>query len=195
MSKDLQLPDDRVLVVGLGNPGAKYVGTRHNIGFDAVANLASLWGVSLSSQKWDAVLGEGLNGRRRVGLLLPQTFMNRSGQSVARAMTFWKLEPSALIVVHDDLDLEPGTIRVKLGGGHGGHNGLRSIDTLLGTNAYLRVRLGIGRPEHRGQVTSWVLGRFDDIDAADALRTNGAKAIDTLVQLGLREAQNQLHSR
>ena len=180
------------LIVGLGNPGARYANNRHNIGFRVVEQLAD--GATFRDKFGGRIARVTLAGEPAV-LLMPQTFMNRSGQSVARAMTFWKLEPSALIVVHDDLDLEPGTIRVKLGGGHGGHNGLRSIDTLLGTNAYLRVRLGIGRPEHRGQVTSWVLGRFDDIDAADALRTNGAKAIDTLVQLGLREAQNQLHSR
>ena len=133
------------LFVGLGNPGAKYAGNRHNIGYMAVDRIAADHGFGPWRSKFQGVISEGRLGREKVILLKPETFMNLSGQSVGEAMRFHKLEPADVIVFHDELDLAPGKCRLKTGGGHAGHNGLRSIHAHIG-EAYDRVRLGIGHP-------------------------------------------------
>jgi PTH1 family peptidyl-tRNA hydrolase len=131
-----------------------------------------------------------------VVLLAPQTYMNLSGESVRPALSFWKLTPDAVIALHDDIDLPPGRVRLKLGGGHGGHNGLRSMDQHLGTPNYFRIRLGVGRPVH-GEVSDWVLGRFGTAERglADQLVDLGADAVEALLSFGLLEAQNRIHAR
>lgn len=147
------------LWVGLGNPGAKYAGNRHNIGFMALDRVADDHGFGPWKSKFQAELTEGRLGRDKVILLKPQTFMNLSGQSVGEAMRFYKLTPEDVIVFHDELDLAPGKLRVKSGGGHAGHNGLRSIHQHIGAE-YDRVRLGIGHPGHKDKVASYVLNDF-----------------------------------
>lgn len=147
------------LFVGLGNPGAKYARNRHNIGFMALDEIASVPGFSPWRTKFNAKLTEGRLGRGKVILLKPETFMNRSGQSVGEAMRFYKLTPDAVTVFHDELDLAPGKVRVKQGGGHAGHNGLRSIHDHIGAD-YARVRLGIGHPGHKDRVAGYVLSDF-----------------------------------
>ena len=152
------------LLVGLGNPGAQYAGNRHNIGFMAVDAIAAAHGISTWKTKHGGLLAEGSVGDERVLILKPQTFMNKSGDSVQQVARFYKLTPADIIVFYDELDLAPGKVRVKVGGGNGGHNGLRSIDPQLGLD-YKRVRLGIGHPG-KENVTHHVLGDFAKADKA-----------------------------
>ena len=152
------------LWVGLGNPGAKYAGNRHNIGWMAVDRIASEHGFAPFRAKFQGALSEGVLGSEKVLLLKPETFMNLSGQSVGEAMRFYKLTPEDVTVFHDELDLAPGKVRVKQGGGHAGHNGLRSIHQHIG-EAYGRVRLGIGHPGHKDRVSGYVLSDFAKADA------------------------------
>ncbi len=147
------------LFVGLGNPGAKYAGNRHNIGFMALDRIASDHGFAPWKAKFQAELSEGRLGSEKVMLLKPMTFMNLSGQSVGEAMRFFKLTPDDVTVFHDELDLAPGKVRLKQGGGHAGHNGLRSIHQHIGPD-YARVRLGIGHPGHKDRVAGYVLADF-----------------------------------
>jgi PTH1 family peptidyl-tRNA hydrolase len=151
------------LWVGLGNPGAKYAANRHNIGWMAVERIASDHGFSPWRGKFRGSLCEGTLGGEKVLLLRPETFMNLSGQSVGEAMRFYKLAPGDVTVFHDELDLAPGKCRVKSGGGHAGHNGLRSLHQHMG-EAYHRVRLGIGHPGHKDRVASYVLSDFAKSD-------------------------------
>lgn len=147
------------LWVGLGNPGGKYAGNRHNIGYMALDRIAEDHGFSPWRAKFQGSLSEGRFGSEKVALLKPETFMNLSGQSVGEAMRFFKLEPGDVTVFHDELDLAPGKVRVKTGGGHAGHNGLRSLHAHIGAD-YARVRLGIGHPGHKDRVSAYVLSDF-----------------------------------
>ncbi|WP_323779731.1 aminoacyl-tRNA hydrolase [Thalassovita sp.] len=151
------------LWIGLGNPGAKYAGNRHNIGFMALDRIAEDHGFAPWRTKFQGQLSEGKLGREKVILLKPETFMNLSGQSVGEAMRFYKLTPADVMVFHDELDLAPGKCRVKQGGGHAGHNGLRSIHQHIGAD-YGRVRLGIGHPGHKDRVAGYVLSDFAKAD-------------------------------
>lgn len=151
------------IFVGLGNPGAKYAGNRHNIGFMALDRIAGDHGFGPWKAKFQGQLAEGMLGREKVLLLKPETFMNLSGQSVGDAMRFYKLDPADVTVFHDELDLAPGKCKVKTGGGHAGHNGLRSIHAHIG-EAYRRVRLGIGHPGRKELVAAYVLHDFHKAD-------------------------------
>ena len=157
------------LVVGLGNPGADYAQTRHNAGFWFCARLAESLGVSLSRE----ARFHGLAGQARaagIWLLQPQTFMNRSGQSVSALMRFYRITPAEMLVVHDELDIPPGQLRLKFGGGLGGHNGLKDITAHLGTQDYWRLRVGIGHPGDKNEVANYVLKppRREEREAMDA---------------------------
>jgi PTH1 family peptidyl-tRNA hydrolase len=147
------------LIVGLGNPGSRYLWTRHNAGFMVLDTLSHQTGIALIGKKFSALSGEGLWAGHSLIFLKPQTFMNLSGRSVSGAAGFYKIFPEEIVVVHDDLDIPFGRIRIKKGGGHGGHNGLRSIISLLGTRDFNRLRIGIGRPAH-GDVVDYVLNPF-----------------------------------
>jgi|TARA_B110000091_G_C13748657_1_gene446654 PTH1 family peptidyl-tRNA hydrolase len=152
------------LIVGLGNPGAKYAHNRHNIGFMAVDEIASAHGFSPWRTKFQGQVSEGHIGSDKVILLKPETFMNLSGQAVGEAARFHKIAPADVIVFHDELDLAPAKIRVKTGGGHAGHNGLRSIHQHIGPD-YDRVRMGVGHPGHKDAVAGYVLRDFPKADA------------------------------
>ncbi len=152
------------LFVGLGNPGSKYARNRHNIGFMALERIAQDHGFGPWKSKFQAEIAEGRLGGQKVLLVKPQTFMNRSGQSVGEAMRFYKLDSTDVTVFHDELDLAPGKVRVKAGGGHAGHNGLRSIHDHI-SPAYDRVRLGIGHPGRKEMVSPYVLSDFAKADA------------------------------
>lgn len=147
------------LFVGLGNPGARHAGNRHNIGFMAVDRIAADHGFGPWRAKFQGQVAEGRLGAEKVVLLKPETFMNLSGQSVGEAMRFYKLEPPDVTVFHDEIDLAPGKCRVKQGGGHAGHNGLRSLHGHIGED-YRRVRLGVGHPGHKDRVPGYVLHDF-----------------------------------
>lgn len=151
------------MIVGLGNPGNEYAGNRHNIGAMAVDEIARRHGFSPFKSKFQALIADGTIDGARVLLLRPQTYMNRSGDSVAAAAKFYKIPLDQITVIYDELDLVPGKVRVKTGGGTGGHNGLRSIDPQIG-NGYHRVRLGIGHPGHKDLVSRWVLSDFAKAD-------------------------------
>ncbi len=147
------------LWVGLGNPGGKYAMNRHNIGFMALDRIAEDHGFAPWRGKFQGSVSEGRLGSEKIVLLKPETFMNLSGQSVGEAMRFYKLTPADVVVFHDELDLAPGKLRVKTGGGHAGHNGLRSIHAHIGAE-YKRIRLGIGHPGHKDRVSGYVLSDF-----------------------------------
>ena len=169
------------LFVGLGNPGGKYAGNRHNIGFMALDRIAADHGFAPWRKGFQGLVSEGRLGAEKVVLLKPETFMNLSGQAVRAAADFYKLDPAGIVVFHDELDLAPGKARVKAGGGHAGHNGLRSIHAHLG-EAYGRVRLGIGHPGHKDAVAAYVLHDFAKADQDwldDLLRgiSDGAPAL------------------
>ncbi|MBU3029332.1 aminoacyl-tRNA hydrolase [Paracoccus marinaquae] len=169
------------LIVGLGNPGAKYTANRHNIGFMAVDRIAADHGLGPWKARFQGLAAEGRLGEARVTLLKPQGFMNLSGQAVGEAMRYLKLAPEDVTVLHDELDLAPGKCRVKRGGGHAGHNGLRSIHQHIGAE-YDRVRLGIGHPGHKDRVAGYVLSDFAKADQDwldDLLRgvSDGAAAL------------------
>ena len=151
------------LFVGLGNPGAKYAGNRHNIGFMAIDRIAADHGFAPFRARFQGRASEGRLGSEQIILLKPDTFMNLSGQSVRAAMDFYKLTPADIVVFHDELDLAPGKCRTKIGGGHAGHNGLRSLHAHIG-DAYARVRLGIGHPGHKDKVAPYVLSDFAKAD-------------------------------
>ena len=169
------------LWVGLGNPGAKYAGNRHNIGFMALDRIAADHGFPPWRSKFQGLVSEGRIGDARIVLLKPETFMNLSGQSVGETMRFHKIAPEDVTVFHDELDLAPGRCRVKTGGGHAGHNGLRSLHSHIG-ETYQRVRIGIGHPGHKDRVSGYVLSDFAKADKEwldDLLRgiSDGAPAL------------------
>lgn len=153
------------LVAGLGNPGAKYERNRHNIGFSAVESIAGKFGTSPWVKKFRGEICESRIAGTRIFLLKPQTFMNLSGESVVAASQFYKIPPENIIVIYDEIDLLPGKLRVKKGGGNGGHNGLKSIDAHIGKE-YWRVRVGIGRPLHKDDVANYVLDNFSKEEMA-----------------------------
>lgn len=155
---------DIFMLVGLGNPGSRYENNRHNIGFMAVDEIVRRHRFSAWRKKFDGLICDSVIGDTRVYALKPQTFMNLSGNAVQALAAFYKIRPENIIVFYDELDLVPGKLRVRQGGGANGHNGLKSIDAHLGQN-YWRVRLGIGRPPEKEQVTSYVLGDFSKSDA------------------------------
>jgi peptidyl-tRNA hydrolase, PTH1 family len=179
-----------LLVVGLGNPGRQYERTRHNLGWLVVDELARRQEGSWRS-KFSGMLSETRLGDLRLALLKPETYMNESGRSVGAAMRFFKVEPESLLVVHDDVDLEPGRLQARRGGGLAGHNGLRSLSQHLGTQDFLRLRIGVGRPG-RGDprsVSDWVLSGFKPEDDVEALVSRAADAVEMTALEGLDAAQ------
>ena len=185
----------RTLIVGLGNPGAQYARTRHNIGFMVIDRLAQRIGVSVTSTKFKGFWAGGQLAGGAVTLLKPQTYMNLSGASVQPAMAFYGVGLEDVIVVHDELDLEAGVLRLKQDGGHGGHNGLRDIIAKCGGKAFFRVRCGVGRPAH-GSAADWVLSAFgaDQEALRDQMVEQACDAIETLLKEGLAQAQNRFHA-
>lgn len=152
------------LIVGLGNPGPKYETTRHNAGFLVLDMLVDKNGLTPVGNKFSGELFKGRAFGCDVIAIKPMTFMNLSGKSVSQVCNFYKIKPADIIVVFDDIDMEPGKIRFRAGGGHGGHNGIRSIIDCLGTKDFARLKIGVGRPSGQMDVSSWVLGRFDEAE-------------------------------
>ncbi|ANA12988.1 MULTISPECIES: aminoacyl-tRNA hydrolase [Acetobacter] len=158
-----------LLWVGLGNPESSMRRHRHNVGFMAVEAIARKYGFTPWRNRFKGEVAEGRIGRQKVLLLLPMTYMNKSGESVQEAAAFYKIAPENITVFHDELDLAPGRLRIKRGGGAAGHNGLRSTDKMLGTPEYWRVRIGIGHPGVKERVHGWVLGNFTETDRQEWL--------------------------
>ena len=185
-----------LLVAGLGNPGREYARTRHNIGFMVCDELARRHGGSFRS-KFSGELAEVRLDGRKAALLKPQTYMNESGRSVAAAARFFKLPPEQLLALHDEADLEPGRLQARLGGGLAGHNGLRSLAQHLKTQEFLRLRIGVGRPERDDPrpVADFVLSPFDEHVDVEGLVARAADAVETLAREGLEETQNRFNER
>src|SRR5512132_2217893 len=183
-----------LLVAGLGNPGREYARTRHNIGWLVVDELARRHDGSFRS-KFSGRLAELRLGDRRLALLEPETYMNESGRSISAAARYFKVLAQALLVVHDDVDLEDGRLQARLGGGLAGHNGLRSIAQALGTQEFLRLRIGVGRPGRgdRRSVADYVLAPFAPETDVDALVSRSADAVESLVREGLDATQQRFN--
>jgi peptidyl-tRNA hydrolase, PTH1 family len=185
------------LIAGLGNPGTKYATTRHNIGFLVVQQFAGNSGISLKKNGFQGVYGVGRAAGAETTLLLPQTFMNRSGVSVAAACRSLDVEPHDLIVVHDDIELPFGALRIRSGGGHGGHNGIRSIREVLGTGDFVRLKVGVGRPPAGGDVSGWVLAHFgaEERKGLDTILEACVAALETVLSAGVSQAMNEFNNR
>ncbi|WP_460957113.1 aminoacyl-tRNA hydrolase [Parasphingorhabdus pacifica] len=183
------------LIVGLGNPGPRYAGNRHNIGFLVADELADRVGGKFKVHKSSAEVVEGRLGGTRTVLAKPRSYMNLSGGPVAGAVKFFKVDPESIIVIHDELDLPYGTVRLKRGGGDNGHNGLRSITKSLGTKNYTRVRFGVGRPPGRMDAADYVLKDFSGAERKELgyFVDLCADAVEALAQDGLESAQNRFH--
>ena len=185
-----------LLVVGLGNPGAQYAKTRHNLGFMVADVLAARMGEPFKVHKRSgAEIVTGRLGHRPIVLAKPRCYMNESGRQVGPLAKFYSVEAGDVIVIHDELDIDFGRIRLKIGGGEGGHNGLRSVANALGTKEFARVRIGIGRPPCRKDPAAFVLENFGSTERPEVpvICEQGADACELLVEVGLEAAQNQLH--
>jgi PTH1 family peptidyl-tRNA hydrolase len=184
------------IVAGLGNPGPTYQWTRHNAGFLFLDRLAHLENISISKKSFSGLSGEWNFAGHRLILLKPQTFMNLSGSSVMQALQFHKLPISNLIVIHDELDLPFGTVRLKNGGGHGGHNGLRSIIENLGKGDFIRLRIGIGKPLH-GDTTSHVLSRIppDQMEGLSRVLDGGIEMLEVMLKEGLPKSMSLYNNK
>jgi PTH1 family peptidyl-tRNA hydrolase len=183
-----------LLVTGLGNPGREYERTRHNVGWMVVDELARRHDGSFRS-KFAGQLAEVRDEERRLALLKPETYMNVSGRSVGAATRFFKVEPGSLLVVHDDVDLETGRLQARLGGGLAGHNGLRSLADALGTQDFLRLRIGVGRPARgdRRPVADYVLSPFEPEADVEGLVSRAADAVEVIAREGLEPAQRRFN--
>ena len=186
------------LIVGLGNPGSEYRGTRHNAGADFTEELARLNGGALRAEsRFFGLAGQVTLAGHDLRLLIPTTFMNRSGKAVAAMATFFRIAPDQILVAHDELDIAPGTARFKRGGGHGGHNGLRDIIPALGNNNdFYRLRIGIGHPGHASRVSGYVLSKpsAEDRERIDASIREAISALPLLLDGDATKAMTRLHS-
>lgn len=196
MTAELPGAGAQVLLAGLGNPGPRYAGNRHNVGFMVLDELAARIGGKFKAHKSGAEVVEGRLAERRVVLAKPRSFMNLSGGPVSATAKFYKIAPDGVVVVHDELDLPFGAVKLKLGGGDNGHNGLRSITESLGTKEYYRVRFGIGRPPGRMDPADFVLKDFATTERKDLpLEVDRcADAVEALIGKGLTAAQNAFHA-
>ena len=185
------------LLVGLGNPGPEYADTRHNIGCMVVQEAARKAGITIKRKAHRGLWAVGRWAGEEVGMLLPQTYMNRSGDSVSSACQSLGISPGDLIVVHDEIDLPCFCLRVKVGGGHGGHNGLRSIIGVLGESEFIRLRMGVGRPPSGGDVSGYVLNRFASVERAGLAEfiDTAVDALELLIKNGTQQAMNIYNKR
>ena len=182
------------IVVGLGNPGKKYEGTRHNAGFIVIEKLAQTLGVKVDRVKFKSLCGEAIIGDRKVLLMMPQTFMNNSGEAVREAAAFYKIPPERCIVICDDISLAVGTIRIRRKGSDGGQRGLRSIITLCGSEQFPRVKVGVGQKPHPDyDLAAWVLSRFSKEESTALLSAleNAAEAVPLMLTEGIDQAMNR----
>lgn len=185
-----------ILIAGLGNPGKKYTNTKHNIGFQVVDDIASTLGIDLNKKKFSGAFGEGFLAGEKLLLLKPETYMNLSGQSISSASNFYDIDADNIIVVYDEMDLPLGTIRIKSGGGSAGHNGIKSMISSLGTDAFKRVRVGIGKP-FKDSGASHVLSGFSKSEA-DLVKESIGRASDAvlaIIEKGIEKAMNEFNTK
>lgn len=185
------------IIVGLGNPGALYEGSRHNIGFMVVDRLSAGNHILISTKRFKTLLGRGRINDQEITLIKPMTLMNRSGEAVQKALHYFHSGPEDLIVIHDDLDLPLGRLRFRLRGGDGGHRGVRSIIESLGSHTFLRLKVGIGRPPGRMEPAEYVLNRFDRLEQPNLVRAidQAAEAIEVAISDGVQTAMNRFQKK
>lgn len=181
------------LIVGLGNPGKEYGGTRHNIGFEAVDYIADKYNIELNRLKFKGIFGEGLINGKKVILLKPTTYMNLSGESIREVVNFYKIANEDIIVLYDDISLEVGRLRIREKGSHGGHNGIRSIIANLGTDVFPRVKIGVGAP--KGNLVSHVLGKFssEEIEVLREVIITSSEAVTVMIKSDTKDAMNKFN--
>ncbi|MHC6181432.1 aminoacyl-tRNA hydrolase [Clostridium sp. JNZ X4-2] len=181
------------LIVGLGNIGTKYEHTRHNIGFDSVNLLSDKYNIPINRKRFKGFCGEGIIENNRVILLKPSTYMNLSGESVAEAVNFYKIDSNNIIIMHDDIDIPMGKLRIRTHGSAGGHNGVKNIILNLATDQFLRIKIGVGKPE--GQLISHVLGKFskDDRIHMEKVLAVSEEVVECILKSGVEEAMNRFN--
>lgn len=183
------------LIVGLGNPEEEYANTRHNMGFDTINELAKKKEIEITKKKFEALYGSGFINQEKVILVKPQTYMNLSGQAVRQFMDFYKLEKENLIIIYDDMDIEPSIIKIRKKGGPGGHNGMKSIIQHIGTDEFKRIRIGIGRPKEEFDKINYVIGSVNE-EQHNILQKGVSKAVvavEEIIQNGVDKAMNKLN--
>lgn len=180
------------LIVGLGNPGMQYAATRHNIGFEVIDSLSEAYNIQVMKNKYKALIGEGSIGGERVILMKPQTYMNLSGEAVKACMDFHKISNQDLIVIYDDISLEVGQLRLRKAGSAGGHNGMKHIITLLGTQEFPRVKFGVGEKPAGWDLANYVLGRFheEEMKIVGPRIGDAVKAVESIITEGIDKAMN-----
>ena len=185
------------IIVGLGNPGKEYAHTRHNVGFETIDILADRMGIEVEEKKHKGLCGKGILAGQKVILLKPQTYMNLSGESVRAAADFYKVDPEDILVIYDDIDLPAGEVRIRKSGGPGTHNGMRDIVGKLGTENFPRVRCGIGAPEHKGELISYVLQRLsgEKLELLQRTAEQAAQAAKIILQEGIHAAQQEYNKK
>jgi PTH1 family peptidyl-tRNA hydrolase len=186
-----------ILVAGLGNPGSEYASTKHNLGFLTVDEIGKRAGIDLKKKKFSGVYGEGTFNNDKLILLKPETYMNRSGESVSSAASFYHIPAENIIIIHDELDLPTGTVRIKAGGGSAGHKGLKSVMGELGSGDFIRIRIGIGKPREKKGTVSHVLTKFNK-EESELVRESLLRAADAVLEIirhGLQKAMNKYNVR
>ena len=181
------------LIVGLGNPEEEYSKTRHNMGFNTINKLAEKYNIEVKQKKFQALYGSGIINNEKVILLKPQTYMNLSGNSVKEVIDFYKIDLKNLIVIYDDMDIEPGKIKIRKKGSAGGHNGMKSIIQQIGTENFGRIRIGIGRPTHKGDEINYVIGAIpeDEVLKLEDGTEKAKEAVVDLIKNGIDDAMNK----
>jgi PTH1 family peptidyl-tRNA hydrolase len=181
------------LIVGLGNPGKEYDNTRHNIGFETIDYISNKYNIEINRKKFKGVCGEGFINNTKVILLKPSTYMNLSGESVAEAVKFYKLEKEEVIIIYDDISLEVGRLRIREKGSAGGHNGIKSIISHLASDVFPRIKIGVGQP--KGGLVSHVLGKFnkEEIEVLKEVVEAASVGVETIIKDSAKEAMNKLN--
>lgn len=183
------------LIVGLGNPEEDYSGTRHNMGFDTINKISKQYNIEMNQKKFKGLYGTGIIENEKVMLLKPQTFMNLSGESIKEAMNFYKMNTEKIIVIYDDIDTEKGTIKIRKTGGAGTHNGMKSVVSSIETKNFIRVKVGIGKPEHKDDLINYVIGGMteEEKQILDEATTKAKDAVVEIIKLGVDNAMNKVN--
>ena len=183
------------LIVGLGNPEEEYSKTRHNMGFNTINKISQQYNIEVKQNKFQALYGSGIIEKEKVILLKPQTYMNLSGNSVKKIVDFYKIEKEKILVIYDDMDIEPGKIKIRKKGSSGGHNGMKSIIQMIGTEEFPRIRIGIGRPKHNGDEINYVIGAIpeEEISKLNEGIEKAKEAVIEILKNGIDSAMNKLN--
>ena len=183
------------LIIGLGNPEEEYSKTRHNMGFNAINKIAEQYGIKVNKSKFQGLYESAIIENQKVMLVKPQTYMNLSGECIKQFVDFYKIQKEEILVIYDDMDIEPGKIKIRKKGGAGGHNGMKSIIKMLGTEEFARIRLGIGRPEHNGDDINYVIGSIpeEEIPKLEEGVEKAKKAVIEILKNGVDSAMNKLN--